>query len=156
MNYKDGDLLECDETVIAHCANCFNTFGAGVAKQIKAKYPNAYAADCATKSGDKGKLGSFTKSVGDKIIYNLYGQFFYGFRNGKPPLDYSALQMAMSAMRRDLIMHHKQLYESGIAMPRIGAGLAGGDWDTIEQIINRVFFDCNVTIYTYQMHKSNK
>jgi hypothetical protein len=29
----------------------------------------------------------------------------------------------------------------------IGAGLAGGDWDRIEAIINEVFGDTEVTIY---------
>ena len=35
-------------------------------------------------------------------------------------------------------------------MPRIGAGLAGGQWDTIEEIINRILVvegNIDVTVY---------
>ena len=34
-----------------------------------------------------------------------------------------------------------------IAIPKIGAGLAGGDWDTIEGILKEIFTDYDITIY---------
>jgi len=36
-------------------------------------------------------------------------------------------------------------------MPRIGCGLAGGDWSIIEKIINKVLIDkkINVTVYNF-------
>ena len=48
--------------VVIHGCNCFNTTGAGVAKQIKLQYPEAYQADKLTIKGDKGKLGSYTQA----------------------------------------------------------------------------------------------
>ena len=39
-----------------------------------------------------------------------------------------------------------------IHMPRIGCGLAGGDWKTIENIIQRTFVDiANVDVYVYDL-----
>ena len=37
-------------------------------------------------------------------------------------------------------------------MPRIGCGLAGGDWKTIENIIQRTFIDiADVDVYVYDL-----
>jgi len=133
IEYIKGNLLDTDSGVIAHCANCFNTMGAGVAAAIKSRFPEAYIADCKTKQGDRGKLGGFSKSAGKPVVYNLYGQYNYGFSNGKPPIDYFALNNAMVAMRTDLI---RSGYAGTISLPRLGAGLAGGDWTKIEKIIS--------------------
>lgn len=36
-----------------------------------------------------------------------------------------------------------------IGMPKIGAGLAGGDWNKIEKIIKKEMTNCNVIIVNY-------
>jgi hypothetical protein len=36
-----------------------------------------------------------------------------------------------------------------IGLPKIGAGLAGGHWPTIKQMINDGFTDCNVTVVQF-------
>jgi O-acetyl-ADP-ribose deacetylase (regulator of RNase III) len=37
-----------------------------------------------------------------------------------------------------------------IGMPKIGAGLAGGNWNRIEHIINTELKDCKVTVVNYK------
>jgi O-acetyl-ADP-ribose deacetylase (regulator of RNase III) len=39
--------------------------------------------------------------------------------------------------------------EMHIGLPQIGAGLAGGDWETIKQIIKQELKDCDVTVVIY-------
>ena len=150
--YKDGNLLKMAENgdfdVIGHCANCFNTFGAGIALQIKNKFPEAYAADCATKKGDEFKLGSITDAEikrNDKefIIVNLYGQFDYtGRRSGKMDLDYDALRSALKLMKT-------KYSGKRFGLPKIGSLLAGGDWSIIAKIIEEEFRGEYVTIINY-------
>lgn len=140
LKYKVGDIcdaLELGEVdAIGHQANCFNTMNSGVAKAIRARFPQAYEVDCETVKGDYGKLGDCTvATAASGLIYNLYGQYNYGYDN-KGYTDYSALQSALIEMRDDL------LTGSGfevVGFPKIGAGLGGGDWDTIAEIINDVF-----------------
>jgi|SRR5437870_485694 len=154
LKYKVGDLcdaLESGEVVaIGHQANCFNTMNSGVAKAIRARFPDAWESDQYTEKGDRNKLGS--SSVGTYrredgfigIIYNLYGQFNYGY-DAKGYTDYKALEDALIDMRDDLLTG-QDLWDVGF--PKIGAGLGGGDWDTIAEIIDTVFGDrFNVTIY---------
>ena len=136
-----------DCSVICHGCNCFHTMGSGIALAIKRKYPEAYMADMKqTTLGDPNKLGTFSKAdCGDKLIYNLYQQFRYG--RDKMHLQYDALEQALIAMKSDLQVNDRYKI-SKIGMPRIGCSLAGGDWNVVKQIIERVFSEKDVYVYS--------
>ena len=146
IKYINGDLIKLSSKfdVIAHCANCFCTMGAGIAPQIKHKFPEAYAADCETTSGDQSKLGTITYTETTKpIVVNLYGQYDYkGRQFGRMDLDYSALRLALRAMK-------EKFSGKTFGLPMIGAGLAGGDWDIIEGIIQEELNGEDVTVVKY-------
>lgn len=146
IKYIDGDLVKEAELfdVIAHCCNCYCNMGAGIAPQIKAKFPEAYIADCTTERGDESKLGTITFSEDTHpIVVNLYGQYDYtGRRHGEMDLDYDALRSALRAMKEEF---------SGLlfGLPKIGAGLAGGDWEVIEAIIEEELEGERVIVVNY-------
>jgi O-acetyl-ADP-ribose deacetylase (regulator of RNase III) len=154
LKYKVGDLCEAlksgEVNVIGHQANCFNTMNSGVAKAIKANFPDAVAADQETVKGDIKKFGDFSIGLHRYedgqygMIYNLYGQYNYGY-DAKGYTSYEKLSQALQAMKEDL---DTGAIEYRVGFPKIGAGLGGGDWDTIEEIIDQVFGDeYDVTIY---------
>jgi len=143
-----GDLLASDCDTIAHGCNCFNTMGSGIAYQIKVKYPGAWKADFfGTRAGDKNKLGTFTKAqCKDKLIYNLYIQYDYG-RLNKVYLEYDKLEQTLEAMKQDLVS--LDIYASSkLGLPHVGCGLAHGDWNIVKQIIERIFFDKIIYVYS--------
>lgn len=160
--YQRGDLLQSDCNVIIHGCNCFNTMGAGIAAQIRKFYPEAYKADLATVKGDRNKLGSFTYAVAKnseipRIIINLYSQYNYGIVNGKAPIDYLALEKGSIAIKLFLKNMSEPLMgklNPKIGLPRIGAGLAGGNWNTISNILNKVWTsgdNQNTPIWIYSL-----
>lgn len=55
-----GLALSGEFDVIIHGCNCFHTMGAGIAKQIRQYFPEAYVADLHTGRGDLRKLGSYS------------------------------------------------------------------------------------------------
>lgn len=145
-----GDLLLSDCNVLAHGCNCFNTMGRGVAGYIRHKYPEVYEADQKTISGDRKKLGTFTFSEIEGLnllIFNLYSQYYYGaVSHGKHYLDYEALENALVAIKR--FLQERNIYNSSkIGMPKIGCGLAGGNWNRVQDILNKVFDDKEIYIY---------
>jgi O-acetyl-ADP-ribose deacetylase (regulator of RNase III) len=148
IRYVDGDLLKlADENnfdVIAHGCNCFCVMGAGIAPQIKAKYPEAYAVDCETTAGDEKKLGTITHTKNTTpIVVNIYSQYdTKGRRQGKMDLDYDALRSGIKAMK-------EKFSGKRFGLPQIGAGLAGGDWTIIEKIIEEEMRGEYVTIVNY-------
>src|SRR5882724_7601890 len=142
INIHNGDIFEAPVDIIIHQCNCFNTMGAGIAKEIKRRYPSAYAADQATKKGDKHKLGSFSFAAPtdeqDKWIINLYGQYRYG--RDEQYTDYKAMADAFSSIHKWLFK--MELQDKVIGIPYgMGCGLGGGDWKIVEDLIEKIFGD---------------
>ena len=145
------DLLKAEVDAIAHCANCFNTMGSGIAKQIKAKFPEAFLADCKTTAGDGLKFGNFSvglisaenkTSPTIKYVYNLYGQYYYGKDTRK--INYESMYTALVGMRRDCSSKPVR----NIGFPKnMGCMLAGGDWSIVESMIKSVFNDDAFSVY---------
>lgn len=157
LEYRVGDLLVASHkgevNVIGHGCNCFNTMGSGIAPQIKKAYPSAYVVDCATEKGDPSKLGTFTRAEEDGVfIYNIYSQFGYWGRNHNArDLDYDALRSALAHVRVDIKF---LTYPDGgavIGLPKIGAGLAGGDWEVIEKIIIEELSSYNLKVVIFTL-----
>jgi O-acetyl-ADP-ribose deacetylase (regulator of RNase III) len=152
MKEIQGNLLtlakEGNFDVIIHGCNCFNTMSGGIAKQIKEHFPSAYAVDMETVKGDVNKLGSFTSSTqftieGDEFkIINAYTQ--YNFDATSKPFDYEALTLVLRKL--NLILKP----DARIGLPQIGAGLAGGQWDYILEIIKNELKGRNVTIVYFK------
>jgi len=146
ITYHCGDLLASDCDVIAHGCNCFCTWGSGIARQMLVRHPEAFEADLATEVSDVKKMGTFTQAMSDgRRVFNLYTQFKYGIT--EPHLDYDALQRALVEMRSRL-EQDGTLHTCRIGMPKIGCGLAGGDWDRVTEIIEEVFSGVNIHVYT--------
>lgn len=144
LKYIDGDIIKLskDFEVICHGCNCFCNMGTGLAKQIKIKYPEAYKADLTTRKGDKKKLGSCSyHDYGGFVVINAYTQYFYG--GNKVNADYNAIRKCMKWI--------KNTYSGKIiGLPKIGAGLAKGDWNIIEEIIIEELKDEDVTIINFE------
>ena len=139
-----GDLIEQAEEfdVIAHGCNCYNNMGAGIAPQIKRKFREAYLIDCQTQYGNKKKLGTITYTENTKpIVVNAYTQYRYG--RGKRNANYDAIRSCMKEIKKNF---------SGmkIGLPKIGAGLSGGDWPTISKIIEEELKGEDVTIVIWK------
>jgi len=135
-----GDLFEKPEQfdVIVHGCNCFSTMGAGVAKMVKEKFPYAFLVDKNSKLTPQEKLGNITHTTGltKPIIVNAYTQYQW---KGKHNVDYDAIRSSMKLIK-------KQFSGKKIGMPKIGAGLAGGDWNFIKKIIDEELVDENVIV----------
>lgn len=129
LNHVKGDLLDLAEAgefdVIIQGCNCFNTMGSGIARSIKERFPQAYAADQLTESGDYNKLGTITcaEAINNKgtafIIVNAYTQYGTS-KNGEDVFEYEAFQKILDAFAVDGT-------NLRVGLPYIGMGLAGGD-----------------------------
>lgn len=136
MKEVEGDLIkmasEGEFDVIIHGCNCHCQMGKGIALSIKNIYPEAYKADCSTEKGSQEKLGTYSSvkvrsNSHEFVIVNAYTQFHWHGNGVKA--DYDAIKKVMKKIKLDF---------SGkrIGYPLIGAGLAGGDWKMISDIIN--------------------
>lgn len=137
--YRTGNLVKEPLDAFIHQANCFNTMGSGVAKEVRETYPEVYEADCRTIKGDANKLGtfSFAKTSDGKIGYNLYSQFNFGY-DGKRYTSYEAMRHGLEQIRDHIKVNLKPNAKVGIPC-RMGCARGGGDWNEVSRIINEVF-----------------
>lgn len=151
MHVVKGDLIKLFEDgkfdVIAHGCNCFCTMGAGIAKQLRKKYPQIYEADLQTKSGDLYKLGSYTaaevvKQGRSSYIYNLYTQ--YGYGGNIKHAEYSAIRSSLFGMIYSLDVSKRY----NIGLPLIGCGLGGCDKDIVYKIVEGFDKACDYCNFT--------
>ena len=84
--------------------------------------------------------------VKDIIVVNSYTQYNYG-KNHKDgvakPIDYEALALCLRKINKTFTGKH-------IGLPKIGAGLAGGDWNRIKNIIQTELKDMQVSVVIYK------
>ena len=157
-----GDLIQLGLDrkidVLVHGCNCFNNMGRGIAPQIRQAFPKAWQVDQATSKGCAGKLGNYTYANCDGIVVvNAYTQYGYG-PNGKTAeqvrlgidrggrkdhFDYTGFREILRQLR-------SQWNGLRFGFPLIGAGLAGGDWERIREIIAAELVGEDVTIVKYQ------
>lgn len=139
--YKKGDLLQAPEKYILHGANAQGVMGSGVAKLIRAKWPSAYNVYKASEQHNGMRLGVVTYAEQDdgKVILNGITQEFYG-RDGKQYVDYDAVREVIQAV--NWLVYGQCGEIDGVAMPKIGSGLGGGDWGILSEIIelNSLYF----------------
>ena len=157
--YIVGDITETPLRYIAHGVNCQNVMGSGVAKALYTKFPEVkeeyhlYTTSHRqgiSNHGPRFILGrihraySFKKDnpSGSKRIYNCYTQFNFGY-DGKRYVNYSAIIHCFENLLKEKL-------DGPIAIPKIGCGLAGGDWNIVEQLINDTVGD-DLEIWVYEL-----
>lgn len=136
---------------IAHVCNTIGAWGAGFVLALSRKWSEPEEAYRAMSDEDRS-LGN-VRLVGveeDIAVANMIAQEGTGHApDGTPPIRYHALGEALRVLDEAAIAHSKHMGKPvSIHMPRIGSGLAGGDWKTIEMII-RECTTVPVTVYDF-------
>lgn len=152
--YVSGNILKAPQRIIGHGCNARGVMGKGVAAEIKKVYPDAYQVYREKFEREGLELGEVIPWVGDtRIILNLITQETYGHTAGVVYVDYNAVRMCMQRIEKAAQRH--QANRSGpfsdypeIALPRIGSGYGGGEWDVIAEIITAEIKSVGVTIYS--------
>lgn len=138
-----SDLLTSHCEVIAHQVNCKGVMGAGLAKQIRSRYPDVYTSykkACNTQTDLLGKVQLV--ATPDCRVANLFSQSDYG--TGKYYTNYEALATCLTKLRYRM----EVLGLKDLGLPYgLGCGLAGGNWKIVYEIIKDVFTPSKITVY---------
>lgn len=145
--FHSGDILDSGADIIVHQVNCMGVMGAGMAKQIRNKYPNVfdiYKKRCDEFSDRLDRLSLLGKAQyvqisRNRYIANCFGQLDYRRRGQYDRMtDYDALKNALKSVNEFAIIRQLKT----VAIPFwLGCGLAGGDWNTVKNIIDAELAD---------------
>lgn len=139
--YKKGDICDAEERYIAHGCNARGVMGSGVAKALRNRWPKVYESYHRVYIEQGLEVGAvhITTVQSDKIVCNCITQRYYG-HDGERYLSYTGLTNCMRTL-------NVIIGDSAIAMPKIGAGLAGGDWEIIKGIIESELKRAQAVVY---------
>ncbi len=140
LEYKKGDLLDVNYGIIAHGVNCQGVMGSGVAKSIRSRYPKVYGKylnfvqDNNRTSKSSNLLGSVqaVEVHDDLVVLNMFTQDFYGAQ-GYRFANYEAIARCFETTNK--LIKGLDCEFKTLNIPKIGAGLANGDWNVIEAIV---------------------
>lgn len=142
ITYVKGDLLDAVEPVIAHGCNNKYVMRSGVARDIRTKWPEAYKVYKEATVLTMGDIIPIFNCKSDKWVINAITQDGYG-RDGKKYVCYDAVARCFKAINTFC----GEMGYDIIAIPKIGAGLGGGNWDVIEEVILSKMTDTDVKVY---------
>lgn len=164
LHYVVGDATDPIKkpAVIAHVCNSIGAWGRGFVMSLSARstLPEAAYRDWYTRrvTGFQRKpfrLGEvqFVSYAPGVFVANMIAQEGIRWQGSTPPIRYEALEKCLSQLYSH-ILYCPDLGGKGytVHMPRIGCVLAGGDWQTIEGVINK-HMKVDTVVYTLPEQK---
>ncbi|MDJ1473454.1 macro domain-containing protein [Cytophagaceae bacterium YF14B1] len=150
IQYVKGDATNPQgdgNKIIVHICNDIGGWGKGFVVALSKKWskPEKHYRQW-YKSGEKFLLGEvqFVPVESTITVANMIAQHDIQVLNGIPPIRYDAVREGLKK-----VVTFSQQNNASVHMPRIGAGLAGGKWEIIEDIIRDELTtrDIQVTVY---------
>jgi O-acetyl-ADP-ribose deacetylase (regulator of RNase III) len=133
----NGDLLRQEVDAIVNTVNTVGVMGKGIALQFKQKWPEnfkAYAKACKRQEIQPGRM----------FIYDAGGllkpRYIVNFPTKRHWRGKSRLE-DIEAGLKDLVVQVKRLGIRSIALPPLGCGNGGLDWEDVRPRIERAFAD---------------
>jgi len=146
IKYKIGNLLDSNAEALVNTVNTDGIMGKGIALQFKNEFPNnykEYVKACKNNQISIGKLFVFEEQTllkGKKIIIN-----FPTKTNWRKPSEYSYIENGLIDLVNIII--EKDI--KSIAIPPLGAGNGGLDWNNVKEILEKHLkdIDCEIQIF---------
>ena len=147
IHYKTGNLLDSEAEALVNTVNTVGVMGKGIALQFKNRFPNnfkLYAKACKANEVKVGQLfvtEEQTLLAGKKVIIN-----FPTKTNWRLPSEYSYIDSGLSELVK--IINERNI--KSIAIPPLGAGNGGLDWNRVKQVLVRHLEHVNCDIHVYE------
>lgn len=150
--FKTGDIFTTEQKAFGHGVNCYGLMDGGIARIVKNLYPavfSPYEAMCNAGHLVGGEMFPVQIPNGP-LIFNLASQERPGAN-----ASYEFLEGAVSKTFQFCAVNDI----SGFALPRIGAGIGGLEWDRVVSIISKVaerYPNITVELWSQPEHGSRK
>ncbi|NLN34146.1 MAG: macro domain-containing protein [Flavobacteriaceae bacterium] len=147
IKYVEGNLLESDAQALVNTVNTVGVMGKGIALQFKNAFPSnykIYRKACGNEEVGVGKLLITIEEnliSGKKIIIN-----FPTKTDWRKPSEYSYIENGLIELRKFIIDNSIE----SVAIPPLGAGNGGLDWQKVKTLIEKYLSDLNASILVYQ------
>ncbi|HEY9006412.1 MAG TPA: macro domain-containing protein [Ohtaekwangia sp.] len=147
IQYQTGNVLESPAEALVNTVNTVGIMGKGIALQFKKEFPlntRKYEEACKNGAIDIGKLlvvRDASLATGNKVIIN-----FPTKKDWRKPSEYSFIESGLKDLVR--IIHQEKI--KSIAIPPLGAGNGGLDWQKVKEILEKYLSSLPIEIYIYE------
>ena len=148
ITYLEGDAtnpIGKGLKLISHISNDLGAWGAGFVLALSRNWDEPEAFYRSQKNLVLGDV-QYVDVEDDIVVCNMIGQHGIGYDiNGLAPIRYDAVRECLRDVNRYAVS-----WDATIHAPRFGAGLSGGCWETIENIVKE---ELTVDVYIYDLPK---
>lgn len=147
IQYITGNILDSNAQALVNTVNTVGVMGKGIALQFKKAYPNnykAYEIACNKQEVKVGKMFITLDSntiTGERIIIN-----FPTKTDWRKPSEYKYIEDGLENLIE--IINEKKI--GSIAIPPLGAGNGGLNWEKVKKLIEQKLGHLNIKIYVYE------
>ena len=178
---QDKSIFESDADVLVNSTNVKGVMGAGIAREFKRRFPEMFRDyKKACRRGDTRILARFEVDLKDSknpklVIYNIYDwkpHVWVERKNSKDfiilnfptkiywdlPSDYKIIEAGLKWIRDNLSFLSEKLGRKikKIAIPQIGTGYGGLEWNTVKNLIEEYLGDLDIFVEVYLNYKNSK
>lgn len=145
--YLTGDLLKADAQALVNTVNTVGVMGKGIALQFKQAFPynnQVYVQACKEKSLMPGMMLAVWDSnllYGRKLVINFPTKTHW-----RQPSKYEYIEKGLIALK-ELILKENI---SSIAIPALGAGNGGLDWQIVKPMIANALGELEIDVQIYE------
>ncbi len=129
IEFVHGNLFDADVEAIVNAVNCVGVMGKGIALEFKKRFPDnfiAYKAACDAGQLQLGRVFTYDNGTSAKPRYIV------NFPTKNHWRDASHLHDIRSGLE-SLVAEVNRLKIGSIAIPALGCGLGGLDWQTVRK-----------------------
>jgi len=131
IQYINGDIFEADAEAMVNTVNCVGIMGRGIALQFKKRFPRNYEfyeTACKNHEVAPGKMLVFETGeiVNPRLIIN-----FPTKRHWRGASRLEDIKSGLAALKEEIVRNNIR----SIALPPLGCGLGGLDWNIVKKEI---------------------
>ena len=147
IKFIEGNLFESSSEALVNTVNTVGVMGKGIALQFKNQFPNnfkSYSKACKEGRIEIGKLFLTEEEsliAGKRIIIN-----FPTKTDWRKPSEYEYIEYGLKDLAK--ILTEKNIHS--VAIPPLGAGHGGLDWNRVKELMQKYLADLDCEILIYQ------
>lgn len=141
IKYIRGSLFDSKMQTLTNTVNCVGVMGGGIALAFKDKYPKMfleYKEICNNQLLDIGKLH----------LYRKESQWILNFPTKKDWKNPSKIEYIKEGLK-NLVETYKEKGINGLAMPQLGCGLGGLNWNEVKPIMEYYLSQLDIPVEIY-------
>lgn len=153
IQFLKGNLLDSKADALVNTVNTVGVMGKGIALQFKEAFPinnKKYIEACKAGALSPGKLlavKDHNALLGEKLIIN-----FPTKKHWRHPSKYEYIEEGLKALVQ--LIEKQQI--KNIAIPPLGCGNGGLDWNVVRPMIEKYFSALQTKVYVYEPSDSVK